>query len=98
MPAITIYHVASLGGRTSVGKACADEMTFAWIEAAEPGPVRRRRNPGGGERTLGISTVRDRVVRTAAKLALEPIFEADLDPGGELRSFGPVPDRKVISL
>jgi len=35
--------------------------------------------PDGGERPLGIPTVRDRVVQTAAKLVLEPIFEADFE-------------------
>ncbi|MHB1511431.1 MAG: group II intron reverse transcriptase/maturase [Acidimicrobiales bacterium] len=49
-----------------------------------PSPLRRVRIPkpgrAGQTRPLGIPTVRDRVVMAAAKIVLEPIFEADFRP------------------
>src|SRR5262249_16493107 len=56
-------------------------------------PMRNRRQEipkGGGKvRVLGIPCIRDRVVQGALKLILEPIFEADFQPG----SFGYRPGR-----
>ena len=45
---------------------------------------------GGKQRMLSIPTIRDRVVQGALKLILEPIFEADFQPG----SYGYRPKKK----
>lgn len=58
-------------------------------------PMRNRRKEipkeGGKVRVLGIPSVRDRVVQGALKLILEPIFEADFQPG----SYGYRPRRSA---
>jgi RNA-directed DNA polymerase len=56
-------------------------------------PMRARKKEipkdGGKVRVLSIPTIRDRVVQGAVKLILEPIFEADFQPG----SYGYRPKR-----
>jgi RNA-directed DNA polymerase len=63
-------------------------------ETYRPEAVLRVRiaKPDGGERVLGIPTIRDRVAQQAAKLVLEPIFEADFEPN----AYGYRPKRGAL--
>ena len=74
----TFEAIESRGRESWLGEL-AQELRDKRYRAA---PVRRvwLEKASGGQRPLGIPTIRDRVVQTAAVLVLEPIYEADLQP------------------
>ncbi|MCF6467935.1 group II intron reverse transcriptase/maturase [Nonomuraea sp. MG754425] len=72
---ITLAHVEEYG----VGRMLAELQDDLRAGVYRPAPARRVdiAKSSGGKRPLGIPTIRDRVAQAAAKLVLEPIFEAD---------------------
>ena len=60
--------VGRTGGRTEESNLSTPTGETVWIPKPD------------GKRPLGVPTIRDRTVETAAVLVLEPIFEADLQP------------------
>ena len=95
------------GGAAGVdGQTFAEIETYggrAWLDELaqelKAEPINRFRyggciypKPDGKQRPLGIPSIRDRVVETAAGLVLEPIFEADLLP----EQYAYRPDRSAL--
>jgi RNA-directed DNA polymerase len=72
---VTVAAVEDYGVERMLSELRADLRAGSY----RPAPARRVDipKPDGGKRPLGIPTVRDRVAQAAAKLVLEPIFEAD---------------------
>jgi RNA-directed DNA polymerase len=76
-----------------VGRMLAELQESLRAGVYRPAPVRRVEipKPDGSKRPLGIPTVKDRVCQQAAKIVLEPIFEAQFLPC----SFGFRPKRSA---
>lgn len=87
---VSIADVGQYGVSRMLNELATDLKTGSW----RPMPARRVwiPKPGSDElRPLSIPSVRDRVVQAAAKIVLEPVFEADFLPC----SFGFRPKRSA---
>jgi group II intron reverse transcriptase/maturase len=93
---------AGVDGETLEEIYASEEQRQQWMESLaeelrtrryRASPVRRVMiaKSGGGERPLGIPTIKDRVVQTAVCLLLMPIWEADFHPN----SYGSRPKRRA---
>jgi len=93
---------AGVDGETIASITVSPENKQQWLNRLQeelkarsyrPSPVRRVMIPksSGGQRPLGIPTVKDRVVQTALTLILMPIWEADFHP----QSYGFRPRRRA---
>ncbi len=91
-----------IDGQTIQSITAKPENRQQWLEQLQrevqtktyrPSPVRRVYipKPNGGQRPLGIPTVKDRVVQMVVLLVLAPIFEADFHPN----SYGFRPRRSA---
>ncbi len=93
---------AGVDGQTLASINGSTEQREKWLNGLQeelktkryrPSPVRRVMiaKRSGGQRPLGIPTVKDRVVQTAVCLLLMPIWEADFHP----QSYGFRPKRRA---
>ncbi len=84
---VTFEAIKAQGVEAFLGQIADELVERSYV----PLPARRQEIPkdGGKVRVLSIPAIRDRVVQGALKLILEPIFEADFQPG----SFGYRPKR-----
>lgn len=87
---ITLAEIERYGVSRLLDELASDLKAHRW----RPLPARRVWIPKPGsveQRPLSIPTIRDRIVQAAAKIVLEPVFEADMAPC----SFGFRPERSA---